>query len=54
MNVINRGVSTLLVTDFGWNLDDGKYKIKWCEGDVSPRCLDIVCTDEDMEIEEGV
>ena len=36
---------------FGWKLDDGKYTIKWYDGEVAPRCLDIVCTDGSTEDE---
>ena len=32
-------------SDFGWKSEDGKYKIKWYNGEVAPRCLDIVCID---------
>ena len=41
-------------TDFGWNREDERYKIEWFKGDVAPKCLDIVCSDEDMEIGEGL
>ena len=40
-------------SDFGWKLDDGKYTIKWYDGEVAPRCLDIVCTDGSTEDETG-
>ena len=40
-------------SDFGWKLDDGKYTIKWYDGEVAPRCLDIVCTDGTTEDETG-
>ena len=36
---------------FGWKLDDGKYTIKWYDGEVAPRCLDIVCTNGSTEDE---
>ena len=40
-------------SDFEWKLDDGKYTIKWYDGEVAPRCLDIVCTDGSTEDETG-
>ena len=36
---------------FGWKLDDGKYTIKWHDGEVAPRCLNTVCTDGSTEDE---
>ena len=29
-------------SDFVWKLDDGKYAIDYYDGEVAPRCLDIV------------
>ena len=39
--------------DFEWKLGDGKYTIKWHDGEVAPRFLDIVCTDGSTEDETG-
>ena len=39
--------------DFGWKLDNGKYSIKWCDGEVAPKFLDIVCTDGGTGDETG-
>ena len=39
--------------EFGWKLDDGKQTIKWYDGKVAPRWLDIVCTDGSTEDETG-
>ena len=41
------------LSDFGWKLDYGKYIIKWYDGQVAPRYLDIVCTDGSTEDETG-
>ena len=40
-------------SDFGWKLDDGKYTIKWYDGEVAPKCLDTACTDGSTEDETG-
>ena len=41
--------------EYGWIFQDGKYKIKWFEGAVAPRSLDIILNDvEEDEEEEGV
>ena len=40
-------------SDFGWKLDNEKYRIKWYNGEVAPRCFDIVCTDGSIEDETG-
>ena len=39
--------------DVGWKLDDGKYAVKWYDGEVAPRFLDIVCTDGSTEDKTG-
>ena len=42
--------------DHGWVLQDGKYKIKWFDGEAAPRSLDILLNDvaEDDEDNEDV
>ena len=41
--------------DFGSKLDDRKYTIKQYDGEVAPRCLDIVCSaDGSTEAETGL
>ena len=41
-------------SDFGSKLDVRKYTIKWYDGEVAPRCLDIVCTDGSAEAETSL
>ena len=40
-------------SDFEWKLDDGKYTIKWYDGEVAPRSLYTVCTDGSTEDKTG-
>ena len=35
--------------DHGWIFQDGKYKIKWFEGEAAPRSLDIILHDAAAE-----
>lgn len=36
----------------GWIFQDGKYKIKWFDGDAAPRSLDIILEDADDDDED--
>lgn len=44
---------TLLPIHFGWILENDSYKIKWFEGDVAPRILDIVCSQDERTHNEN-
>ena len=40
-------------SSFGWKLDNGVCAIKWYDGEVARRSLDIVSTDGSTEDETG-
>ena len=36
----------------GWELVNGHYKIKWFDGAVAPKIVDIISTEDDDVVEE--
>ena len=48
-NAFNSNTIPFLPENFGWNLVEGKYKIQWSEGDVSPTSIESACINDDEE-----
>ena len=44
--------TSYLVEESGWALGNGNYKIKWFDGAVAPKIVDIISTEDDDVIEE--
>jgi len=40
--------SALSPLDFGWKQEDGCYRLQWFDGDISPKSLDVVCSEDDI------
>ena len=38
----------------GWKIEDVKYTVKWFEGEVSPKPIDLEMTSTDDQLEERV
>ena len=48
-NAFNSNIITSLPENFGWILVEGKYKIQWFEGHISPSSIKSVCINDEEE-----
>ena len=49
-NAFNSNMIPSLPENFGWNIVEGKCKIQWFEGYVSPTAIESVCINDDEEL----
>ena len=52
LNATDSSPPDLSPEDLGWLLEDGYYQLKWFDGEAAPKAIDIMCEDQDPNIDD--